>query len=186
MPVMLRARSVQEAALYLEMQSCGSCDEPGMPTATSEISDVDGRPVVRFAGPCPACGAERGYEFAIEAGQPGAPAFGGADRSTLLDPGAFLWAGDRAAGKVPVDITGLDAAQREDAVAALQYAIAALDEVVKFIPAHALSVPQASFTTELGQALFRADPQRFSRDEITDRIASYRRGLADLGVRQVG
>jgi hypothetical protein len=173
---MLSARSTQEALLYVELQPCGCGGSEYLPRIDTE--QVGDHRMLRVSGRCSQCGRDRVYEFTVPAEQVAAPAFGNEQPSMLVDPGQFLWASDQAAARVPLDLTGLS--DHAGAAGALRYAVATLEEVAKFIPAGTGEVPPAAFTSELGKALHRAEPHRFTVAELADRIASYRDGLDDL------
>jgi hypothetical protein len=52
---------------------------------------------------------------------------------------------------------------------ALEVAIAALDEVRKFVPPGATAVPREVIASEIGQAVYDADPDRFTLDTLVSR-----------------
>ena len=68
MPI-LRARSNAEAHLYMELNPCAVCGELDIAPG-STITEVDGRLVTRFAGPCPGCGTARDFAFHLPAEEP--------------------------------------------------------------------------------------------------------------------
>ncbi|GAA2183581.1 hypothetical protein [Micromonospora lupini] len=175
---MLLARSMQEAQLFVELRGCG-CGS-GQAMVEHELHQRGDELVARFTDTCQSCGAQQVYELALSAKQVRPPSFGGPDSSLIVDPGEFLWTSDQAAAQVPVDISRLDQVQRKAAMASLQYAMAALDEVVKFVPVGADRVPVEAFVSELGQAMYRANPGRFTVTELEEQAASYLAGLADL------
>jgi len=169
---------MQEAQLYLELRACTCGQDRFQPV--HELQRRGDDLIARFTGPCRTCGATRTYEFVMERETSSPPAFGGQEASRLLDAGEFLWASDQAAARVPVNVSGLTPRRRGDAMADLRYAIAALQEVAKFIPGGADAVPVEAVSSELGQVLYRADPERFTREVLQEHLASYREGLADL------
>lgn len=169
---------MQEAQLFVELRGCG-CGT-GLAVVDHELHQRGGEMVARFADTCQSCGAQQVYEIALSAKQVLPPAFGGPDPSSLVDPGEFLWTSDQAAAQVPVDVSHLDQVQRKAAAAALQYAMAALDEVVKFVAVGTDLVPAEAFVSELGKAMYRANPGRFTVTELEEQAASYLVGLADL------
>jgi hypothetical protein len=174
---MISARSVAEAYLFVDLQTC-ACGQAV--AQTHEMAqDTSAGGALRLTGRCSACGQQLTYEFALDDTAP-LTGFGRKGPSTLIDPGGFLWAGDRAAAEVPVDVRDLTAQERSAARAQLEYAIDTCEEILAFVPDDADAVPQAAFTTELGRAPQVAEPQRFTRRGLTDRIASYRKGIDDL------
>ena len=123
------------------------------------------------------CGTPRQFVFA-EAELP-LPATGkvvfGRDGSvsTLLDPGQWLALANRAARAVTDDI---DETQARTAMA---YAVAALEEVLHFLPPNAGdfdSVPESCFVSPLGRGvLLREPPGTFRKARLMARLAAYRR-----------
>jgi hypothetical protein len=88
--------------------------------------------------------------------------FGGDEPSELLDPGQWLAYADDRARRVPADRSALDGEQRRAVDHALASAVAALDEVLKFIPDGADSVPETAFFTVYGQTVHAREPGRFN------------------------
>ncbi|MFV2019628.1 hypothetical protein [Micromonospora sp. LOL_023] len=171
--VLPAARSSAEARLYVELQPC-DCGEARFAPQVEVVALADGDLATRYHGTCPSCGAEREFLMRLPA-EPG-PAtgssyggfsYGGPEPSQLIDPGQWLAAADRYADLVPADSAVLDPAQLRRATAALSRAVAALDEVRKFIPADADQVPVDAFTSDTGRRLHRREPDRFRRDRLT-------------------
>lgn len=169
---------MQEAQLFVELRAC-ACGG-GQAVADHELQQRGGEMVARFRSTCSSCDGQQDYEVVVPSKQVLPQAFGGPEPSTLVDPGEFLWASDQAAARVPVDVSRLDQGERSAAAGALRYAIATLDEVIKFIAVGAHRVPAEAFTTELGRAMYQADPERFTVTGLREQIASYRAGLTDL------
>jgi hypothetical protein len=63
---------------------------------------------------------------------------------------------------------------------ATAYAIAALEEVAKFLPDGADRIPQDRFVSERGRAMYAQDPTRFTRKDITAALELKRKILADI------
>ncbi|GAA5067137.1 hypothetical protein [Nocardia callitridis] len=164
------ARTNAEARLFLELQPCPHCGERRCEFRSAVVSVGDVL-ASRYTGVCPRCGRERVYQFRLpdEILPPPADSvrFGGEDPSQLLDPGVWLWYSDTAAGQVPADLFGLDAQSARTARHTLATALAALDEVLKFIPAGQDSVPAAAFTSLDGKAIYDNEPGRFTRLRLT-------------------
>lgn len=156
---MFIARSILEAGLFVELHPC-ECGGGG--ELTMSLAEQDGRPVAIYEGTCPECGRERRFEFALPAQPTAGPAYGGAEPSTIIDAGEFLWYSDRVAEQAAAG-TGAQARSAADT------AIAALDEVLKFIPAGADAVPREALASELGRAVYDAGPDRFARAELDHR-----------------
>ncbi|MFI7105968.1 hypothetical protein ACIBK9_06650 [Nonomuraea sp. NPDC050227] len=154
------ARTRDEAHLYLDLNpcACGSTDT----TWRNGLIDVEGELVNRYFGPCEECGTPREFVFGLPE-RPvlpaGFPTFGGPEPSELLDAGEWLWVADLTASDVPV-------ADRAEALRTLRIAAAAVEEVVKFVPAGADAVPDDGFWSERGQGVRAAEPGRFQLDRL--------------------
>jgi len=136
--------------------------------------------VAVYEGPCRGCKRTRRFDLRlIDDLPPAPPAFGGPEPSQLIDPGEFLRAAERFAEKVPRDAVSRPLHERAAAKRELAVAIAALDEVLKFIPDGGDRVPAASFR-DGGRAVYDAEPGRFERLHLETMIAAYRRRLSEL------
>lgn len=178
------ARTNAEAHVFLSLQPCPSCGETRGDYRSSVIRV--GRDLAsRYTAVCPRCGDERVYRFRIPEEILHAPAgqvvFGGDEPSQLLDPGQWLEYADDRARRVPATRTGLDPEQRRGARHALVTAIAAIDEVLKFAPPGAETVPVSAFTSPAGRAALEREPGRFDtarlhavRDTYTRRLPQWR------------
>jgi hypothetical protein len=177
---MLSARSVEEARLYLDLHGC-ECGERDF--AFDHRLEQDGGSLVAvYSGTCPSCGTPRTVTFTLASDLLPAGVIGGPAPSRIIDPGEFLWLSDAAASEVPVDLSGMSGQQLRDARQVMERAIAALGEVVKFIPSGRDDVPVEAFTSELGKELRRERPERFHRSDIEERLRSYQAGLRDFAV----
>lgn len=164
------ARTNAEAHLFLELQPCPQCGETRCQFRSSVVYVGDVL-ASRYTGACPRCGNQRGYEFRLPDDVLPPPAdsvrFGGPDPSRLIDPGVWLWYSEVAAGQVATDRSGLDGQAERTARHALATALAAIEEVLKFIPPDASSVPVAAFTSIDGRSVYDREPGRFTRDRLT-------------------
>ncbi|MFV2012624.1 MULTISPECIES: hypothetical protein [unclassified Micromonospora] len=180
------ARSSAEARLYVELRSC-DCGETQFEPQVEVVALTDGDLATRYHRSCAGCATAREFLFRLPAEPVRPPAgaafsYGGPEPSQLIDPGEWLAVADRYAALVPADfatagpaVAGpaaadpvtLDPAQRRRATAALSRAIAALDEVLKFIPADVDEVPADAITSDTGRRMRRREPGRFRRDRLT-------------------
>jgi hypothetical protein len=154
------ARTRDEAQLYLELKPCPDCGSIDTPWEHG-LTEIDGELAISYAGVCPGCGAEREYLFGLPARETRAvswPTFGGPEPSELLDAGQWMEVADRAVGAVPADPV--------EAGRVLAVARAAVDEVVKFVPAGADAVSEEEFWTPEGRAVRDAEPGRFRLDRL--------------------
>ncbi|MGH3933348.1 MAG: hypothetical protein ACRDTF_25605, partial [Pseudonocardiaceae bacterium] len=137
------ARTSMEARLYLDLHPCG-CGEA---TALDDgaILTTSGGLTSRVWGTCPGCGKYR--EFVFRTPDPvtvptvGIVTFGDGTPSELLDPGEWLWVADQYAGEPGGDTSGLDPRARRAARQRAATAVAAVDEVLAFLPGTAKKVP---------------------------------------------
>ncbi|MFC4529498.1 hypothetical protein [Sphaerisporangium dianthi] len=164
------ARTRDEAHLYLDLNPCGRCRSADTAWEHALVAVPEGM-AVRYSGTCSGCGAERRHLFGVPEREVAAgrfPTFGGPEPSRLLDAGEWLWVADLTAGSVPADDP--DAARQ-----ALAIAVAAVEEVVKFVPPGAEEVPEGAFWTELGRQVRIAEPGRFEVDRLLIVRDAYRR-----------
>lgn len=176
------SRTNAEAHLYMDLRPC-TCGETRFDRQSAVVALEDGDLAARYSGPCPACGRAREFTFRLPAEPTLAPSggfhYGAAEPSQLLDPGEWLWAADAYARLVPAGRATAEAGQR--ARATLFRAVAAVDEVLKFVPPGAESVPASAFTSERGRDLHRRDPGRFRRDRLAAVRDAYTGMLPPIG-----
>lgn len=173
-------RTFAEAQLYIQLRPC-ECGEAAF-EASTVLSRLDGRRVVRYEGDC-ACGRRREFSFRLpdltgrvagegdRYGPPGEP-------SQLLD--AVEWAMLSslldAAGQA---VLGEDATDDEldSAVEMLSAAVDAVRESLKFLPPGAAAVPAAGVWSETGRQALAADPDLLRRDRLEQLLAGRQRVL---------
>lgn len=166
------ARTVAEAHLYMDFKPCEACGERGF-SGRGGMVLVDGELCSRYAGGCRRCRLPREFTFRVPRevrldltlGQE--VTFGGTEPSELLDPGQWL---------LVADLTARGAQDDSDLMAAA----AAVDEVLKFIPAGAESVPQEMIRSQDGLQMYASDPGRFDRRRLDVVAATYREHAAKL------
>lgn len=161
------ARTRDEARLYLDLTPC-TCEEVDADWKHATAL-LDGELVSVYDATCPNCGAEREYTFGLPEHETAGdfPHFGGTEPSQLIDPGRWRALADHLAGNLPAD-------DSETVTQALQFAAAAVAEVIKFIPPGATAVPADAFWTPEGQATYEADPARFHRTRLEITHQTYR------------
>src|SRR5947208_607578 len=156
------ARTRDEAHLYLDLHPCEDCGS--VDTAwDSALVDVGGELANRYAGTCARCGRQREYLFGLperETVPVGFPTFGGPEPSQLVDAGQWLWVADLSAEGAAED--------PEEARGTLAIAIAALEEILKFMGAGAERVPERAFWSETGRRVRDQDPARFIRARLVE------------------
>jgi len=182
---MLAPRSHAEAHLYVELHPC-DCGTATLAAQNRTITRDDGLLCV-YEGGCGSCGKARRFEFVLD--EPLSPSsgplvYGGEEPSTIIDAGQFLWLAERYAKPIPADVAALVDSERPSARQALEVAVAALTEVVKFIPPDANTVPSGAYFTEHGRTIRDRQPDRFQRDWLIGMLEQYRRmaeRLRELG-----
>lgn len=164
----LYARTNAEAHLFMDLRPCG-CGDLEFDRQSAVIAD-GGTLCTRYAGPCRTCGAVRTFVFELpETIRPirrDQVEFGGDEPSRLLDPGEWMEVADYFARLEPRTRDAFDLAR------------AAVEEVLKLVPAGADQVPDEAFRTERGRAVRDADPGRFRRAALEASLGSYRDLLA--------
>lgn len=159
------ARSESEAYLYILLRPCERCGEAEF-APPLELGSAGEHLVGRCAGPCAGCGVRREFVFRldlVDSGSPEERIFGDARRSSLVDPGEWLWLSDRMVATVPPEPAELAAEPRREAADHLRTAAAAVSEAIKFIPDGHDGVPYAAFTSERGRGVHAQQPGRFRR-----------------------
>lgn len=164
---MLIARTPDEAHVYMDLHPC-TCGEAEFERKSSLVASGDD--LVRvYRGRCRGCNAPREFRFLLPdtplAGT-GDPSFGDARPSQLLDPGEWMLVADHYARRVPPT--------RRD----LGLAVAAMFEILKFMPEGAEDVPADTFTSVRGREVRDTDPGRFRRPRIEAVLATYHQLLA--------
>ena len=159
------ARTNAEAHLFMDLHPC-ECGEVRFPRSSSVIETDDGDLASHYTGTCRKDGRPREFTFRLPQQilpppGDGSVRYGGAEASELLDPGEWLGVADAYARNVPADTAALDADGLARAKAMLNRAAAAIDEVLKFIPAGADRVPEQAFGTDRGRAAYAQEPGRF-------------------------
>ncbi|WP_371577825.1 hypothetical protein [Streptomyces sp. NBC_01314] len=176
---MLIARSMQEAHLYMDLHACDCGAEEF--EREHRLEDRDGAMVAVYEGMCPQCGRTRSFEFRMsEELPPAPPAFGGFEPSRIIDPGEFMWVGDRASTDSGLRLLNTPTAEHREIRPRTEYAIAAFEEVAKFLPERGDRIPEALFTSRRGRELYTKDPERFTREEIAAALELKRSILADI------
>lgn len=161
----------------------------------SETSFAEGTAIVelggddlgsRYEGVCPGCATRREFLFRLPADAvlptPGTVVYGDGTPSELLDPGEWLWVADRYAGSVRADASGLDVDARRQVRTRISAAVAAMNEVLAFVPADADAVPAEAMRSELGHIVYEEEPGRFDRDRLEVVRDTYQRLLDAVAV----
>ncbi|WP_203927853.1 hypothetical protein [Virgisporangium ochraceum] len=161
-----RARSSDEAHLFMALHPCGVCGDGSFVPVVREVLE-DGVLVTHYTGRCDTCRALRDFRFRIDREPEGdGPRFGGDEPSEIIDAGQWLRGVDRVLAETPSNILGVS----EEEWRARRYMFAAaaesVGEVLKFIPAGDDAVPPGAFWTASGREMRDAVPERFERDRL--------------------
>jgi hypothetical protein len=176
---MLVSRSTEESHLYMDLHPC-ACGEPDFEWRDHEIVSGNGWLVSIYSGECGRCDRSRSFEFALAPEpSPPPPALGGDIPSRIIDPGEFLHTGQQLVATVPADPAAVDDDGFHSARDALAFAVACVEEAIKFIPDGADAVPAEAFRSEVGARLHRDAPERFTRAAMAASRDAYRRRLSD-------
>ncbi|WP_328449392.1 hypothetical protein OG780_17905 [Streptomyces sp. NBC_00386] len=176
---MLIARSTQEAHLYMDLHAC-ACGAESF-EREHRLDERDGVLVAVYEGVCPRCGRARSFAFRLTDELPPAPpAFGGSEPSRIIDPGEFLWVSDQVATDTGLRLLHTPPAERHQQREGSAFALAAVEEVLKFLPRGADSVPGELFTSERGREVYDRTPHRFERAALLENIARKRRILESV------
>ena len=178
------ARTNAEAHLYMDLHPC-TCGQIEFPRTSSVVTTPEGALASRYTGACPSDGADREFLFRLPGtflspGRDGDVRYGGPEHSELIDPGEWISVADAYARSVPADTASLAADGVVAARRTLRHAAAALDEVLKFIPADADRVPAEAFHTDRGRAAYTTEPGRFRRPRLEAVRDTYRTIAAQL------
>lgn len=180
---LLLERSVEEAHLYMVMHPCEVCGESDF-ECQSAVVMAEGDLASRYQGACDGCGTARQFMFRLpeQVSLPGnRTRFGGPEPSELLDAGEWLWvAGNFAAVEPLGDLAGLTAEELAVARADLAGAVAAVDEVLKFLPDGAEEPPDEAFWSERGKRVRAERPGDLRREHLRARRAKYEEALTVL------
>jgi hypothetical protein len=169
------ARSTDEAHLFLNLHPC-ACGESDFVRTVDSGEEDGGVWVLRYSGPCVSCGQQREFAFRQHEGAsvPSGHAWAdGTEHSELLDAGEWLWVADALLSAYPLDDDDLDAEEREALHRDLAMSAAAVDEVLKFMPAGVETVPRSAFWSARGRGMWAAQPGRFDRAALDGRRAAY-------------
>ena len=166
---LLPARSATEAHLYLDLHPC-ECGT-ARPRGTQELlAGGEGSLVSIHTGTCPGCGRQWSAAFILPASMPPVGRIGGSEPSAIIDPGEWLWLGERDASLAASGAPG------PGKRALLDRAAAAAEEAAKFVPPGHVRVPGDAFTSSLGRAMRDAFPARFLKTDLDKRARLYRAG----------
>lgn len=167
----------------MDLRPC-DCGEARFNRSSVVVELAGGELASRYAGSCARCGSAREFMFSLppQAARPTEEIqYGNAEPSQLLDAGEWLLVADSYARAVPSDPHRLPEPDRRRARARLASAVAALDEVLKFVPPGGTQVPATAIWTVLGGSVCRQEPGRFHVLRLTAVREAYRASLERFG-----
>jgi hypothetical protein len=164
----------------MDLHPC-ACGQSRFDRASTVLELPGGGLCRRYAGPCARCGAPREFLFALPERPVEAEAdevrYGGPDPSELLDAGEWLWVADSYARSVPADPHRLPEPERRLARTRLASAAAAIDEVLRLVPAGSDHVPQDAVGSQVGTSMYHREPGRFRVQRLVAVREAYRSAL---------
>jgi hypothetical protein len=164
---MLRARTVAEAHLYMDLRGA----EPG---PRGHRLEARGDALVSvYQARCE--GTPQRFEFVIDEPEARHGLYGDEVASSIVGPGEFLAWSDLLSRAVPAEVDGLDRASRAEARRRMALAVACVEEILKFVPAGGDQVPEAAFRSDLDLAVRAAEPGRFRRERLEAVLTAWRR-----------
>jgi hypothetical protein len=132
-----------------------------------------------YQGGCGVCGRTRAFEFrAPMEPLPNYPSFGGSRPSELLDAGEFLEVATLAARGVHADPDDLALEEIDEGYELIAIAVAALEEVLKFVPPGKTSIPRTALWAASSLVSYDAHPEQFARRPLMRVLGAYRQVLA--------
>lgn len=179
MTTILLARTSHEAHLHMDLVPC-SCGAYRFERSSAVVTLPDGELGRRYTGRCPECGADREFVYRLPA-EPLAAGdgivYGGEEPSQLVDAGQWLWVAEQYARAVPAGPDRLPRNERRQARGRLSAAVAALAEVLKFVPAGSTEVPRWAVWTPFGGQVRDSEPGRLDVGRLRAVQASYEETL---------
>ncbi|MET9321370.1 hypothetical protein ABZX75_14465 [Streptomyces sp. NPDC003038] len=134
-----------------------------------------------YEGACGQCGRDRVFTFVMaEEIPPPPPAFGGPEPSQIIDPGEFSEVANRIARRSGLAMLNSPPSEHHKHRGATAYALAAVEEVLKFLPPGQDAIPASAFTSEVGKARYAKDPGKFRRDILEIELRLTRKILANI------
>jgi hypothetical protein len=186
----LQARSLAEETAFMQASPC-VCGALLFTADEYQMRFHEERVTVVHQAPCDQCGRGRAFWFEEPqlvgrfepAGHGYAPPESGP--SQLLDPGQWLLIaaahGALAGGSdLPRPPGGDPAVEYWGRLGVLASAVAAIDEVLKFIPPHSARVPVEAFWSPVGLSRYLDDPSRFEREWLLTELDRHARNLAEF------
>lgn len=174
---MLVSRSTEESHLYMHLHPC-ECGEANFDWREHGLVQGESHLISVYSGECERCGRPREFEFAlVPEPSPPPPALGGNAPSQIIDPGEFLQTSQLFAATAPADPDDLDDDEFHGAYDSLAFALASVEEVLKFIPDGAEAVPPEAFRSDAGRAMYAQAPDRFTRSQLERIRDTYHRLL---------
>ncbi len=161
------ARTSHEAYLHMDLTPC-RCGNRGGET-TSVTTELPGGGLGRrYIRTCNLCGVATDFLYRL----PDEPltaagfAYGGDEPSELLDAAQWLWTADRYAAAVPANASVLPADERRVARGRLAAAVAAIDEILKFVAPGGERVPGWAVWTPMGEAMRAVEGERLDAGRL--------------------
>jgi hypothetical protein len=170
------ARSAEEAHVFMGLHTCDRCGTPTPGNLPSQLIEREGHLVTRYEGRCPGCGEVRRFELRLDDAIPPTSSDDevvfGEGRSRLLDAGDWLHVAEICSGPQYRQIAGTNATY------ALQIAVAAYGEALKFIDAGEAAVDRNAIESRWGREAYERAPEMFRRERIEAARSALQQRLA--------
>ncbi|MGW0432172.1 hypothetical protein ACWDV4_06455 [Micromonospora sp. NPDC003197] len=175
-------RSRDEAHLYLDLHPCTKCGGVDVAWESALTSD-QGAPARRYHGTCTGCRTYREFIFQLPE-RPAVPGpddlvfFGGPEPSRLFDAGEWRLISEAAiyeGGAPKSSDPAVNAARRQT----FALGVAAIGEILKFVPDGTDAVPESCFWTPRGRARYEKNRAHFSREYLERSHQSFQYEMAD-------
>jgi hypothetical protein len=170
------ARSIAEEHLYMELHPC-RCGESTVTASTHGSMQAEQGLASEHTGRCTGCGEFRRFVFRLPGLAPQhTDRYGGPDPSQIIDAGEWRM----------VSLAYLGHAQKvrdrpDELRRALEEALAAYQEMMKFIPPGDDEIPDSAFFTERGRRVRAKEPGNpFHRRYLTAMIDGVRKELVAI------
>ncbi|MFD9394406.1 hypothetical protein ACFWBB_27830 [Streptomyces sp. NPDC060000] len=161
----------------LHLCECGSPDFDRRHRLEQRGGDI----VAVYEGACRECGRNRNFTFLMaDEIPPPPPAFGGPEPSEIIDPGEFAAVASDVSARAGLEMLNSPESEHHKHRGAMAYAVAAIEEIQKFIPPGQEAVPASAFTSEVGRARYEKDPGKFRHDILAIELRLTRQILADI------
>jgi hypothetical protein len=160
------ARSIAEEHLYMELHPC-ECGESAAESSTHATITAEQGLASEHVFDCAGCGRRRQFVFRLPGLAPQhADMYGGPEPSQIIDAGEWRMISLAYMGEVTDARDQPDRRRR-----LLEVALAAYQEMLKFVPPGADRVPESAFFTPRGRQMRQQEPDYSFRRSFLEAMA---------------